>query len=442
MHKHWAVLWAVLLLILTFSSVGADENTDLLLVNVSGNQGENIALSLYNPVTNESTSLLDNSTYTNVTMSADGRLAYSSSFEGRMTAHILDTNHLDQLVEMVTDVGAADEYPLAWSPDGHRLVYESIPHQGYAALSVWDGEASVDVTPQSEVDQIMLYINVAWSPDGHYLAYQSYHSDTSGRMYVWDGTTSIDITPQAVDDRIVYYDKPVWSANSRLAFTMHYGGESVSEIYVWDGHNTMNVSQNPSGNDLEPAWSADGRLAFQSERDSALSIQVWDGTSLKNNLPDTSTFVTVAPDLYMGYYSFPVWTSAESLAFPASASGDQNPQIYIWDGQTTTEVSHNPDVTNGYPVWNHDGRWAYSGHSAAQEFLYVRDADNQSLLMNKGAFFYKPAWSSTGDLAFCRWDAQEWVMSVWDGQTVREVASGPHVHAQWQSGTSVDCFSG
>src|SRR5262245_57327936 len=95
----------VLLLILPLGRTGAQESQDKLLIVISGNQAENVGLELYDPTTNTSTTLLDNyldnrSLYSNPILSLDGRLAFSASFEGRMTAHILDTNHLDQPVEM------------------------------------------------------------------------------------------------------------------------------------------------------------------------------------------------------------------------------------------------------------------------------------------------------------------------------------------------------
>lgn len=447
MWKFPIMLFAALMLMLTLGSVGADENTDLLLVNVSGNQAENIALDVYDPAAGASTPLLanyraNNTAYARPILSADGRLAFSSSFEGHMAAHVLDTYHLDQLVQTVTSVGADDEYPLAWSPDGHKLAYQSIPQQNNATIAVWDGGTSVDVTPQAGTLPIIQYINVLWSPDAHKLAFQSYQNDSSGRMYVWDGSTLSDVTPAEIDERPVYYDSLAWSADGRLAFSMTYSDESVGEIYVWNGQSTVNLSQNTTGSDLQPVWSADGRLAFQSEQNGVESIRVWDGASLPDGSPDSSHVTAVAPQLYMDYFSLPAWTPNGLLAFAASSPDNNNPQIYTWDGQAATDVSLNPDVSNGFPVWGRDGRWAYNGLDAVQQFLFVRGADNQPLLMTKGAFYYKPAWSATGSLAFCRWDVQEWVMSVWDGQQVHEVARGPHVQAQWQSGTSVDCFSG
>ncbi|MEO8606359.1 MAG: hypothetical protein ABI690_00630 [Chloroflexota bacterium] len=447
MHKHIGFLLAIaLLLILTFGSVGADEGQDLLLVTISGNNGENIELNLYDPAADISTPLLANytandSAYSNAILSADGRLAFSASFEGHITAHILDTKHLDQLVTMVTNVGSADEYPLSWSPNGKLLAYQSLSHDGPALFSVWDGETSVDVTPQNIQTNVSQYFNLAWSPDGHTLAFEAYQADNQGHIYVWDGKTTVDVTPQALDSSQVYYDDLAWSSDGRLVFTVQDNLDSLSEVYVWDGHTTMSVSQNPTGNDVKPVWSTDGQLAFQSERNGAYSVLVWDGVSIKDGLPDTSTFSTVAPEVTINL-SFPAWTSTGQLAFVGQSGQDRNAQIYLWDGESATNISQNPTQINANPVWNPDGRWAFTNYIAQVQYVYVKDADNQSLLMTKGSGAGKPAWSSTGFLTFCTLDEQEWVLSVWNGTEVREIARGPHVRAQWQSGGSVDCFSG
>jgi Tol biopolymer transport system component len=50
---------------------------------------------------------------------------------------------------------------------------------------------------------------------------------------------------------------------------------------VWDGTTLTNISQH-TAEDYSPTWSADGRLAFTSNRDGNNEIYVWDGTTLTN----------------------------------------------------------------------------------------------------------------------------------------------------------------
>src|SRR5689334_4378262 len=131
MHKNIRFQWHKILLIavlllLPLVHVGADESQDLLLVTVSNDQGENIALNLYDPAADVSTPLLtDYNIYSHAMLSTDGLLAFSTPFEGQLTVQIQDTKHLDQLGRMIPKLGEADEFPLAWSIDGHKLAYES-----------------------------------------------------------------------------------------------------------------------------------------------------------------------------------------------------------------------------------------------------------------------------------------------------------------------------
>ncbi len=270
-----------------------------------------------------------------------------------------------------------------------------------------------------------------WSPDGRYLAYETVQADGK-TLFVWDGTTA---TP------IYHYTGSIgeltWSVDGRLAF-YDYDGVQY-EILIWDGNTIANVSQNPSGSDCYPAWSADGQLAFLSCQDEACDIYVWDGQSTNNGIPDTNTFTNVAPKL-TGYYSQPVWTSSGSLSFIAFGPNDKHAQVFEWNGQTATNISQNPDFHNGGQRWRSDGYWAFVTFFSSGRILYVRNAENQTLLKTKAE--QPPAWSQGGLLMFCLYERPEWVLSMWNGTREIEVARGNEVRAQWNNGAEAYCSSG
>jgi hypothetical protein len=442
LRKYIGILLGIVLLLLPLAQVSAGDKQDLLLISVFGNNGENMGLNLYDPATDVSTPLLTkNPTYRNPLLSADGRLAYSTTIEGRLELDVLDSQQPDQPFVAVKPVGEGDQYALAWSPDGHKLAFQVLPPDGHALMYVWDGTTSVDITPQGVDDTIQQYFYTTWSPDGRYLAFEAYLGAANyAEIYVWDGQSVMDVTPPSADPSVIFYDTPAWSADDRLLFTSRDNMASISEIYVWAGHDVMNLSQNPTGTDEQPAWSADGRIAFLSEHDGVYRVLVWDGVSMKDGLPDASTFTAIAPDITINL-SYPTWTSTGQLAFTAQSPEDANGQIYVWDGEKATNISQNPTVFNGNAVWSRGGSWAFTTYMSPTPFLYVRDADNQSVLMAH-AMPLKPAWNSNGAMVFCQLDQTEWTLMFWDGQETREIARGAHIRAGRQSGTGVDCFSG
>ena len=183
----------------------------------------------------------------------------------------------------------------------------------------------------------------------------------------------------------------------------------------------------------------DGQIAFLSTWNDEYDIFVWDGVSVANGSPDRSSFTNIAPDLTQ-YYGNPTWTNTGFLAFIATPPQERHTQIFVWDGQTAINISQNPGLHNGTPRWSNNGNWAFATFFSPQQLLYVRNAENDSLLTVEGS--YSPAWSENGNLVFCQRRRLGWVLSLWDGQQIIELAEGYQIRAQWQSGSGVVCSSG
>ena len=251
-------------------------------------------------------------------------------------------------------------------------------------------------------------------------------------------------SPQNNLGRSATFATLAWSFDGRLVFGVYdVNGADHGELYLWDGRTTTSFSQNSSGWDGAPAWSADGRLAFLSAWNGGNHIFVWDGVSLRDGSPDHDTFADTAPELITST-SFPTWTNADRLAFAGTGSQDQGySQIYVWDGQAATDLSQIPNLhTRSTPQWSADGRWAFVNLvSDDHAVLYVRDADNNTLLTLEGGT--SPAWSSSSGLAFCTRDESQsqWVLSVWDGTQVTEIVRGDVVFARWGNSSEATCAS-
>lgn len=347
-------------------------------------------LILFDPVKEFHVPILSDWDISGFSISIDNRIAFSSSLKGNRDIYIVDYPFTNNAPVNITYDTSFDSYPISWSPDGHYLAYGSTQADG-KTLSIWDGNTFTDI-----------------------YHYQEQISEIS------------------------------WSLDGRLAFTEFYtfvrpSDEPPSEIFIWDGEITTSVSQNPSGEDRFPAWSADGQLAFRSERDEEHDVFLWDGISKINGIPDIDTFINVAPELTK-YYSDPVWTNSGSIAFSAQGPRDNHVQIYEWDGKSTTNISKNPLYHNGGQSWNSDGYWAFVTYFSGEQFIYVRDEANNAQLTTDGQ--YTPAWSQTGLLMFCVNAPSGWTLNIWDGAKVIEIAHGYNIVAKWRNGADVYCSSG
>jgi Tol biopolymer transport system component len=390
--QKWRYILSMLLIGLTTLLFFIRETKhDMLVYSViNHNEGQSSqSLMLYDPNIGKATTLLTDSNLINFSVSKDGRLAYSSSYEGNAEIYVRENLY----------------------PDSQSVNITQSPHTD-------------DVTG-------------AWSTDGRYLAYIAYQEDKNPQIFIWDGSKTIDITPSDVMDDVMSYSELSWSANGQMTFTLFYGSinpANSSEIYLWDGNKTTNLSQNTSGADRFAIWNSEGELAFLSYRDSGYDIFVWDGDSLRDGLPDITPFTNIVPEI-ITYYSSPQWTNESQLTF--TGAEDSYIQIYVWDGNSAINVSQNPDHHNVNARWSTDGRWAFattSGHY--QESLYVRDKENNTILMTEGGY---PAWSSNGDLIFCRYG---WTLNLWNGQEIIEITQSIVINAQWQSGSRIHCSSG
>jgi WD40 repeat protein len=343
--------------------------------------------------------------------------------------------------ESVSIAAPVESPQLKISPDGRIAL--SAKRDGMAQIDLLSVDPGAGPPEPINQDPAMHNMPLAWSLDGRYLFFESYSSETRF-LYVWDGSRTIDITPYDMPD-MVSVSSAVWSRDGRLAYEAQLASEflypgDAREIFLWDGQQTVNVSQNPGGEDSGPAWGIDGQLAFLSDRGDEYDVLVWDGVSLKDGSPDADTFTNVAPEL-TDYYSFPEWSYDGQLVFLAIGPDDTHSQIYEWDGGTATNISQNADLHNGSPVWSPDGRWAFATYFSPEQVVYVRDTSNKTVLTVEGQ--YGPAWSSDGYLALCaRKPLGIWALSIWDGDTIVEIALGEEISVQWRSGQSIVCSNG
>jgi Tol biopolymer transport system component len=336
-----------------------------------------------------------------------------------------------------------DFYDFSFSADG-RLAFSLIEQDNaeiYIANTQFLDAPPINIPHNLTTDDYPL----GWSPDGRFLAFASYIDEQNALIYVWDGKKAINITPENMPETAEAYSVS-WSLDGRLAFNIQYGftaEAAPSEIYLWDGNTTTNLSQTPFDGDYVPTWSEDGRLAFLSTEGGKSQIIVWDGASLKDGLPDRTSFIRVAPEL-SGFYSYPTWTNDEMLAFTLYSEQADKGEIYVWDGQTATNISQNPNTHNSSPSWSPNGYWVFMTSLSPYappitgQSLHIRDRHNNPIDTIDNSI-YASAWSAENQLLFCK---PYFVLSLWNGQKIIEVARSGNIYAQWPGGEGVVCTSG
>jgi Tol biopolymer transport system component len=161
------------------------------------------------------------------------------------------------LTRLTNSSGAGNSEP-AWTPDGLRIAYVALTHEGTVfrhRLHVVNADGS-GAAPLAD----LVGSNPAWSPDGTRLLFAT--QDGGGwKIHVADadGSNAVPLThePEANDYR------PSWSPDGgRIAFTRsrtHADGSGSCQVFVMnaDGSNLSQLTQ-----DLfcahNPAWSPDG----------------------------------------------------------------------------------------------------------------------------------------------------------------------------------------
>lgn len=148
------------------------------------------------------------------------------------------------------------------------------------------------------------------------------------------------------------------SADGRLAYpALNPGGNTTYNLFVWEQGLMTDL-----GDGVNPVWSADGRLAFSSDRGERRGLYVWDGETLTNITADA---LIMPPPIYP--YE-PVWHTDGRLAFQGGGSGRD---VYVWDGQTLTTAAEGY-LADGI-AWRADGCLTFGslGNAIQSSNLYL-----------------------------------------------------------------------
>ncbi len=278
------------------------------------------------------------------------------------------------ITELFSHAGPAEEYTVAWSPDG-QFVASAGNSQVIEILN-----ASSGVTALILSDSFSATDSVAWSPDGNYLA--SGHDDHIIR--IWNASSGMLISRLTghtghvnsvawSPDRSMLVsgsgDKTarVWDVAGQTSLITYTGHTHYINCVAWEHNGTRIVSgsgdytaqvwdalsgmpiltySRHSNEVLSLAWSPDDRRIVSASDDS--TVQVWDSSS-------GSRFL-----VYTGHRSFVVAVSwSPDGTKIVSGGGDHtkavsDTSIQVWDPNTGNKLA----IYNGHSNEVEDVAWA------------------------------------------------------------------------------------
>lgn len=187
-----------------------------------------------------------------------------------------------------------------------------------------------------------------------------YQSNRSGhwQLYALDlaSGTSKPLMETATNETL-----PDWSAEGRLAWVSDRDGNE--EVYVMDGDTPRRISDSP-GRDLHPYWSPDGKsLLYNTQDRGSLDVVRLDLASGAieriTDSPEDDTCARYSPD------------GKRIVLLRNDARMDD--VVEIVDGRAR-DVTATPAVRDGWPTWSPDGTWIYYASMADGAFSLYRVA--------------------------------------------------------------------
>jgi eukaryotic-like serine/threonine-protein kinase len=245
----------------------------------------------------------------------------------------------------------------SFSPDGHRLAYESCT-EGIWSCDLYVQELDSAYAPQGgarritrqSIALITAVAGVAWSRDGESLIYNG--SLTSPDLsYLWRVGVRDQGPPQRFEIGGPRADSPSFSSKGdRLLFSRSQSDYDIWRYHTGGGMEPLLVS---SLSEFNPQFSPDGtRIAFESNR-SGEAEEIWIANA------DGSGAVQMTNRLGR-FQGTPRWSpDGRWIAFDSQGQ-DGRWDIYVMDasGGRARRITFEPS-DEVIPSWSRDGKWIY-----------------------------------------------------------------------------------
>lgn len=172
---------------------------------------------------------------------------------------------------------------------------------------------------------------------------------------------------------------------AQIAFASSRNGKY--DIYVMDtnGEQQLNLTKNPLVNNIQPAWSPDGKkIVFSSTRDGIYVMQA-NGRNLRRLTDHPGGSPSWSPD-------------GKRIVFSSTQDGNGDIYVMSTDGNNIHRLTNHP-ASDSDPAWSPNGREiAFVSGRDGGHHIYMMDADGRNVrrLTWQRGWNNFPAWSPDG----------------------------------------------
>ena len=255
-------------------------------------------------------------------------------------------------VTALTSGGDEEKIPLAWHPDGQKILFVTLSLIGQETL--WtdifvmdnNGENIINLTQTPEME-----VWASWSPDGGQIVFDREVGENDSAIFIMEADGQ---NPQQLTFEPGLNFAPSWSPDgNKIAFLSDRNG--AHRIYTMDtnGQNVQQVTHHGREFDGPPAWSPDGRwLAFVSGDDEGWGLYITDPQGHNENLIVRSNPIPLS----MLAWNRPAWSpDGQHLIYVVEEQNSAGLMKIRIDGDMPTRLKTDELVNWSNPVWSPGG---------------------------------------------------------------------------------------
>lgn len=282
-------------------------------------------------------------------------------------------------VTALTSGGDEDRIPLAWHPNGQKILFITLSLIGQEILGsdifIMDssGENITNLTQTPEI--VEMY--AGWSPDGGQIVFDREVGEDESAIFIMEADGQ---NPQRLTFEPVLNYAPSWSPDgNKIAFLSYRNG--THRIYTMDtnGQNVQQITHHGREFDGPPAWSPDGKwLAFVSADEQSWGLYVTNPHGQNEEILVRSNPIR---SLYLAW-NRPAWSpDSQHLIYTTEVQHSTSLIKIGIDGDMLTRLKTDELVGRLSPVWSPGGMNLLFSAREAREPI-VLEAEYKMLLMN------------------------------------------------------------